>query len=77
MANEDYLIGQRLRRSRKDKGLSIHEVAQHLGCPPRRVSDYEAGRLQLRASQIGQLARLLDASPNYLINGDTSDSDSS
>lgn len=52
-----------VRSRRVERGLTLQEVAQHLGmCDKSAYSKYEAGTYQFRASMLPELARVLGCS---------------
>lgn len=52
------IVGQEVRRARKEAGLTQAEVAARLNTSPTYVTNVEAGRLNLT---LGQLARITSA----------------
>lgn len=58
----EYLAGQ--------KGLSVSDLSQALGCDQRRVASFLKGRAYASFSQISNLAKILGASVADLIAGD-------
>jgi putative transcriptional regulator len=52
------VVGDELRRARKDAGLTQGQLADRLGLSPPYISNVESGRVNLT---LGQLARFADA----------------
>ncbi|MGX7329473.1 helix-turn-helix domain-containing protein [Enterococcus bulliens] len=64
--------GQRIRISRKEKGLSMEELGQKLTPPASKgaVSNWENGYNLPNNNRLKQLSDILDVSTTYLLNGD-------
>lgn len=58
--------GKRLRQVRRRSALTQKQVAQHLDVPRELISMWETGRRVPSPEQVGELASLLRASPDYL-----------
>lgn len=62
---------QRIKRLRKSQGLSQQELAERIGFADRSsVSRIEHGEFDLKANIIGNIAKVLDVSPSYLMDGE-------
>lgn len=60
--------GQLIKEKRKEKKLTLQDVANHLGCSKMTISKYERGEiLNLRRDKLIPLCNLLDISPIQLI----------
>lgn len=57
-----YIIGQRIRRFRKEKGLSQSELAEQIGKSLRTVQKYEKGEIEVAISVISDIADVLGVS---------------
>lgn len=62
--------GMLIKQKRKEKRLTLEEVAQNLGVSKSTVSKYERGIISnLKRSKMVSLCNLLDIDPMQLING--------
>lgn len=62
---------QRIKRLRKSQGLSQQELAERIGFANRSsVSRIEHGEFDLKANIIGNIAKVFDVSPSYLMDGE-------
>jgi AcrR family transcriptional regulator/transcriptional regulator with XRE-family HTH domain len=61
--------GERLRRLRLDRGMSLRELARRLEISPATVSAVENGRRRLSPARLGQAAEALDAGIEELLMG--------
>lgn len=60
--------GELIKSRRKEKGLTLQNVADYLGCSKMAVSKYERGQIQnLKRSTLISLSNLLDLNPLQLI----------
>ena len=64
MANE---IGDKIRRLRKERGLTQSDLADRSGVSFGAIQNLEAGKRTPRADTIEMLAQALDVSPNKLL----------
>jgi len=64
---EPETIAQRLRRLRREKGITQVEMAELLGVSQPIVSDYERGELRLHGELIVKLREILDCSADELL----------
>lgn len=62
-------IGQRLRDARLKAELTQVEVARRIGKSKQIVSAWEAGRVEMPATTLGTLARIVSADVNWLLTG--------
>ena len=65
----DLEIGQRVRRRRKQLGLSQAKLAASLGISFQQIQKYENGQNQLSASRLVFVAKALDVPPSYFFEG--------
>jgi transcriptional regulator with XRE-family HTH domain len=56
----DQWIGNTLREARLAASLTQQELARRLGWSPDTLASYETGRRGLRASQLAEIAKVLD-----------------
>jgi transcriptional regulator with XRE-family HTH domain len=56
------VVGQEVRRARKEAGMTQAEVADRLATSPAYVTNVEAGRLNLTLGQLTRIAAALGAS---------------
>lgn len=70
MTNET--IGKRLRKLRKERGLTIEAAATAIGATVHNLYKYENGTItNIPIKRIEQLAELYQVSPTYILNWDT------
>lgn len=66
--NDDRLkIAERIRSARQLAGLSQGQVAKMLGLHRPSVSEIEAGKRNVSATELAQMAEIFDVSMNYLM----------
>jgi transcriptional regulator with XRE-family HTH domain len=61
--------GDRVRRLRKQRGLSPYQLAEKVGCTHTTIADIEANKFQ-RSRFLPSIARELGTTTEYLLNGD-------
>ena len=61
-------LGERLRKSREQKGLSISEVARRLNVSPSTYRDWEYGR-EIKGEPYTAICSLFDISYSFLFTG--------
>ena len=62
------MTGDVIKRKRKEKGLTQEELGKLTGVNKGAISKWEAGRVQnIKRSKLLQLAKILDVSPNELL----------
>ncbi len=59
-------MGERIRRARRDAGLSQDELAQKMGVTKCCISKYEQGRVTSSIRAIEKIAACCGCSPTYL-----------
>ena len=63
-----FFHGQRLRRLRRERGMSVHLLARQAGLCPRQIWRLEAGdRPNVRAITVARIALALGTSVDYLL----------
>lgn len=66
------MTGAVIKRKRKEKGMTQEELGALLGVNKGAVSKWESGRVQnIKRSQLLELARILEVSPNELLDRQT------
>lgn len=61
-------VGERLKRRRKDLGMSAEAVAEKLGCSPSTVYRYENGEInKMGIDKLKPIAEAINTSPAYLM----------
>ena len=61
-------IGERLKMLREQNGMTLEEVARHLGIGRSTVFRYENGTVtNIPSDKIGMLARMFDVTPSYIM----------
>ena len=63
-----YETGERIRRIRKDRGLSQKAFAEQLGVSNSRVSNWEQGINRPDADILAQICQILNVSPSEILN---------
>lgn len=58
---------EHIRKLRGEKGLTIRELAEELGIPPRRYKGYETGLHKFPLKVLIQLAGYYETSVDYLV----------
>lgn len=61
------ILGKRLARLRKERGITQVEMAEMLGVSQSNMSDYERGLLRLHGELIMQIVRILNVSSDELL----------
>ena len=65
---DPFFQGQRLRRLRRERGMSVHLLARQAGLCPRQIWRLEAGdRPNVRATTVARIALALGTSVDYLL----------
>jgi len=60
------MIGENIKQARKIKGLTQKDVANHFRMTQQQYSRFENGVFELNYSQIIEICKLLDISPNEI-----------
>ena len=61
-------VGERLKRRRKELGMSAEAVAEKLGCSPSTVYRYENGEInKMGIDKLKPIAEAINTSPAYLM----------
>ena len=63
-------LGQRLRRSREQRGLQLAQVANALECDVRTLYRWERDEFEPSIRMLARLSELYGVTPNYLVHGD-------
>lgn len=72
----DYtVIGKRIRKIREDKGLTQEDLAEKLDVSNAYISKIERGRTTLSLERLSGLCRVLEESPEYILQGTDQSSD--
>ena len=66
-------LGQRIKKLRKDAGMSQSDLANKVGLSYAQIGRYELKGAQPSAEAIKKIAEVFGISPDYLINGSTDD----
>lgn len=74
-ARLDREIGARVRRARKERGLTQTQLGDALSVSFQQVQKYERGTNRISSSALVLIARVLDVSPQELLGSDTEGSD--
>ncbi len=71
----DYkIIGQRIKEARKEKGWSQEKLSEEIDVTTVFISRVERGFCQANLKRLAQIAKALDTSLEYLIEGTVTDS---
>lgn len=62
-------IGERLRRAREIKNLSVEQVAQQVGVEVETLKTWESDQEEPRSNRLTMLAGILGTSPSWLLFG--------
>ena len=60
-------VGQNIRWLRKNKKLTVSEVAYRSGVEPQNFRKYELGKQEMRISMLIRIAEALETTPSELI----------
>ena len=71
----DLHIGSRLRAARKERGLTLHQVAAAIGTSPGQAQKYERAENAIICSRLHDLARVLQVPPGWFFEGFAPDAD--
>jgi transcriptional regulator with XRE-family HTH domain len=63
-------VGERIRRLRTDKGVSLEALAKATGCPAEELAAYENGTAQPQLGALMKLSRALDTVFGKLLSGE-------
>jgi transcriptional regulator with XRE-family HTH domain len=63
-------IGERIRRIREEKGLSMEEFARRIGLPLSRLEEIEGGRLQPCDATLVYISKIFDVDYWWLKEGE-------
>lgn len=66
--NISKMVGDNIKQARKLKGLTQREVSNHFRMTQQQYSRFENGIFELNYSQIIEICKLLDISPNEIFN---------
>lgn len=65
-ANEtDLLIGQKIKQTRKDAGLSQKKLGEEVGVSFQQIQKIENGKNRISASRLLDVAKVFDTTPNH------------
>lgn len=70
---ERRIIGQNIKNARISQNMTLDYVARELRFPKSKLSEVEAGAINLNAVLLGRLADILMVSPSYFFNGKESE----
>jgi transcriptional regulator with XRE-family HTH domain len=66
----DIEMGRRIRLRRREKGISLRELAGHLGLTFQQVQKYEEGTNRVGAARLQQIAKMLGVDMPFFNDGD-------
>ena len=62
------MTGERIKKLRKEKGLTQQQLGEMLGVQKSAIAKYENGRVpNLKKETISRLAEIFNVTPNYLL----------
>jgi len=61
-------LGKHIRKTRKDKGLSVAEIAFKADIDSQNLRKYELGKQEMKVSMLGRISEALDMSISDLMN---------
>jgi transcriptional regulator with XRE-family HTH domain len=63
----DIEMGRRIRLRRREKGISLRELADHLGVTFQQVQKYEDGTNRVGAARLPQIAKMLGVDISFFL----------
>lgn len=63
-------IGQRIKECRMKMGMTQEELAEALYTKKCTISAYETGKIDIKVSILGDIAKVLNTTSGYLMDGD-------
>lgn len=69
MALNYMMIGQRLKRARREKGFTQEVIAEKLDCSVPYISRIECGRVKVNLTRLSQICRILEIPEGKILNG--------
>lgn len=61
-------VGRNIRKLRKEKKLTVSEVAYRSGVEPQNFRKYELGKQEMRISMLIRISEALEVAPDCLLN---------
>ena len=74
MALDYSLIGERIRKARKDKNITQEVLAEKMDVSVAYLSRVECGSTELSLKRVTEICELLDVSEGYILNGSSNTS---
>lgn len=69
MALDYMMIGQRLKKARREKGITQEVIAEKLDCSVPYISRIECGRVKVNLTRLSQICHVLDIPEGKILNG--------
>ena len=69
----DYRIGTRIRKLRENQSFTREELAEKTEISPKFLYEIEAGKKGFSAEVLGRIAKVLNASCDYIMTGETTE----
>ena len=66
-------IGEKIKARRKELGMTTEELGQKIGVQRSAITKYEKGRVDLKSSQLQEIAKALDVPPASLLDDEDPD----
>jgi len=63
------MVGERIKRVREEKGLSVEEFARRIGIPKVRLEEIESGKLEPCDATLVYISKLFDVDFRWLKEG--------
>lgn len=76
MAVDYTIIGERIKKARKEKDMTQEKLAEQIGVSIAFLSRIERGNSQVNLKRLSQICRILGLTEGDVLNGSTSDSSS-
>ncbi len=69
-------LGDRLKKKRREKHLTLEKVGEYIGVSKQTVQRYESGQIaNIPLARLSELAKVLDTTPGYLMGWESEDID--
>lgn len=74
MAIDFNIIGKRIRKARKDKGLTQEQLVEKMGVSVAFISKVETGKFHINLDRLSQICNILDVTEGQILNGTSNNS---
>lgn len=76
MAVDYTIIGERIKRARKEKNMTQEKLAEQIGVSIAFLSRIERGNSQVNIKRLSQICKILDLTEGEILNGSSNESNS-